>query len=137
MGKKRCVCFLQSVLYVQDKIHLGKEGMGCGGSNCNQATALLGDFHRFLAGLQQYNSSSNLADFTPCFCACFYFWLRLSSPLQLFQVPQEEAHSCRSPGTAQETVALEPPTALLQARTKSWSSTPSSNPGQTDPPRLW
>lgn len=37
----KCVCFLQPVLYMQDKIHLGKEGVGCWGSNCNQATALI------------------------------------------------------------------------------------------------
>lgn len=99
------MCFLQSVLYMLDKIHLGKEGVGCGGSNCNQATALIGDFHRFLAALQQDSSSLNLAGFTRGFCACFYFWLWLSSPLQLFQAAQEEAHSCPSSGAAQETVA--------------------------------
>lgn len=47
------VHFFWSVLYVQEKFHLGKEGVCVqGGSNYNQAFALTGDFHRFLAHLQ-------------------------------------------------------------------------------------
>lgn len=48
---KACALFL--VCLYKEKFHLGKEGVCVqGGSNYNQAFALTGDFHRFLAHLQ-------------------------------------------------------------------------------------
>lgn len=128
-----CVLFSVCVIHArQDSPGEGRAGVW--GEQLQPSPALIGDFHRFLAGLQQYSSSLNLAGFTHCFCACFYFWLWLSSPLQLFQVPQEEAHSCPSSGAAQETVA---PGTTSPTSTSDAGFTPGSSPGQTDSPRLW